>query len=40
MDNVIVLPGTKQLATAPDEKTVDTHVFFTITGPISLLVNY
>jgi hypothetical protein len=28
MDDVIVLPGSKQLATAPDEKTPDIHVFF------------
>jgi hypothetical protein len=28
MDNVIVLPGSNQLATAPDEKTVHIHVFF------------
>jgi hypothetical protein len=38
MDNVIVLPGSKQLPTAPDQKTVD--VFFTITGAIPLLVDY
>jgi hypothetical protein len=40
MDNVNVLPGSKQLATAPDEKTPDIHVFFTITGAIPLLVDY
>jgi hypothetical protein len=40
MDNVIVLPGSKQLATAPDEKTPDIHVFLTITGAIPLLVDY
>jgi hypothetical protein len=40
MDNVIVLPGSKQLATADDEKTVDIHVFFTNTGSIPLLVDY
>jgi hypothetical protein len=32
MDNVIVLLGSKQLATAANEKTVDIHVFITITG--------
>jgi hypothetical protein len=40
MDNVIVFPGSKHLATAPDEKTVDIHVFFTITGALLLLVDY
>jgi hypothetical protein len=40
MDNVIVLPGSKQLGTAPDEKTLDIHVFITITRSISLLVDY
>jgi hypothetical protein len=37
MENVIVLPGWKQLATAPNDKTVDIHVFITITGSISLI---
>jgi hypothetical protein len=32
MDNVVVLPGSKELATAPDEKTVDIHVFLLSLG--------
>jgi hypothetical protein len=37
MENVIVLPGSIQLATAANEKTVDIHVFIAITGSISLI---
>jgi hypothetical protein len=37
MENVIVLPGWKQLATAASEKTVDIHGFITITRSISLI---
>ena len=37
MENVIVLPGSKQLAAAANEKTVDIHVFITITRSISLI---
>jgi len=34
MADVIVFPGSKQLATAPDEKTVDSYAFFTITDMV------
>ena len=37
MENVIVRLGSKQLALAPNEKTVDIHVFIAITGAISLI---
>jgi hypothetical protein len=38
--DVIVLPGSKQLGTAPNEKTLDIHVLITITRSISLLEDY
>jgi hypothetical protein len=37
---MLVTRTAKQLATAPDEKTPDIHVFFTINGAIPLLVDY
>jgi hypothetical protein len=37
MDNVIVLPGSKQLATAPDEKTPDIHHVIFLMGVVYLM---